>query len=72
MGKLNYFGVNLKLSNKKTSIEVNSYLLFDLLGDIGGFKEVIVVVVALFGNQISYIFLKAAIAEDNYIYRGSQ
>ena len=59
--------IRFALSNKQQTTTVQSYKFMDLMGDIGGIKEVVFIFLAIFGAKASAMSMAAAIVEDNYL-----
>ena len=61
-----YFSVTLTMDNQKTESVVESYKFFDMIGDLGGFLEGLLLLFSVLASPISAKFYEYTIAEQNY------
>ena len=56
--------VQFKLSNKQNTYERQSYTLFQLLGDIGGFNGAVIIVPSILMRSFSGLMFQHSIAKQ--------
>ena len=59
--------INLKQAATKSISSRSSTQILDFLGDIGGFKEAMMIIFAIFGEYFSAKFFVERVAEDLYV-----
>ena len=62
-----YIIISLQMDSLKEKSVVTSYKFMDLMGNFGGFMEVVVLFFAFFGFKVSAMSFKASLVESNYI-----
>ena len=59
--------ITFALSNKQQYTVVQSYKFMELMGDLGGIKEVLFICLAYFGMKASATLMASSVAQDNYM-----
>ena len=62
----------IKQDSTKTISERSSTQVLDFIGDIGGFKEAILLIMFTFGEYFSAKFFVKTVAEDLYMHKSDK